>query len=141
MAKKVRVARSSHRPGGQGPSRSKKTAGAAAGASAQAAGASVGSELETATEGIETVEAEYTEITLADPQPATGTTPVAATTKRRRTRRRNKSKADDLTARVAAENVWVREDLRRIGIISVVLLAALAVAWILFYAMDVLSLY
>ena len=60
---------------------------------------------------------------------------------RRRERRRPKQRTDDLTSRAAAENVWVREDLRRIGIVSVVLLVALAVCWVIFGMLDVLSLY
>jgi hypothetical protein len=35
----------------------------------------------------------------------------------------------------------VRADLRRIGIISAVLLAGLAVAWVVFVLLDVLGLY
>ncbi len=62
-------------------------------------------------------------------------------TPRRSRRRVRKQRSGDLAARVAAENVWVRDDLRRIGLVSVVLLAGLAVAWVLFGFLDVLGLY
>jgi hypothetical protein len=60
---------------------------------------------------------------------------------RRRARRRTKARPDDLAARAAAETVWVREDLRRIGIVSLILVVTLAVAWLVFGVMDVLGLY
>jgi hypothetical protein len=59
-----------------------------------------------------------------------------------RTRRKTGRKSqDELAARSAAENVWVREDLRRIGIVSVILIVALAVFFIVFGVVDVLNLY
>jgi hypothetical protein len=71
--------------------------------------------------------------------------PTAATTRggRRATSRRTSKRrtAEELTARAAAEDAWVREDLRRIGLISVLLLVLLAVAWVLFGVVDVLGLY
>jgi hypothetical protein len=62
-------------------------------------------------------------------------------TPRRDRRRSAKQRTDDLTARGAAESVWVRADLRRIGLVSLVLLALLAAAWVIFGVLDVLSLY
>jgi len=69
--------------------------------------------------------------------------PAAAPPESKRTRRarRAKTRPDDLAARAAAENGWVREDLRRIWIVSAILMAALAVSWVLFVALDVLGLY
>jgi hypothetical protein len=58
---------------------------------------------------------------------------------RRRTSKRRTS--EELSARGAAEDAWIREDLRRIGVISLVLLALLAACWVVFGAMDVLGLY
>jgi hypothetical protein len=46
-----------------------------------------------------------------------------------------------LTSRAAAEDAFVREDLRRIGAVSFILIIGLALAWVLFYAMDLLGLY
>lgn len=128
MAKRVR-SRSARRPGGQGPSRAKKTSDASTSAHEGVSQATTDAD-------IETTDAEYTEIAVEQ-----ATTPTAATSSRRRSRRRTKSRPDDLAARAAAENVWVREDLHRIGIVSAILLVALAVAWVVFVAMDVLNLY
>jgi hypothetical protein len=129
VAKRVRESRSTHRPGGQGPSRTKKNGDEAA-TSAAGSEATADADIDAA---VDSVDASYTELAIEEAAPAT--------TKSRRSRRAPKVKADSLTARVAAENVYVREDLRRIGVVSVVLLTGLAVAWVLFYAMDILGLY
>lgn len=123
MAKRVRGSRSAHRPGGQGPSRTSKN-------DASSAEASVDVDIDAAVESVGT---EYTELALEETAPA----PV----KSRRTRRATKVKADSLQARSAAEDVYVREDLRRIGVVSVILVVSLMVAWVIFAFMDVLSLY
>lgn len=140
MAKRVRGNRSTHRPGGQGPSRSKQTAGESVATPSDAAQA----DLEP---GVETIEADYADVTVDETAAAAvagATAPVAAppeSKRRRRDRRRAKSRPNDLAARAAAEDVWVREDLRRIGIVSIILLVALAGAWVVFVALDVLNLY
>lgn len=145
MAKRVRSSRSTHRPGGQGPSRTKTTSDAALDDQddvLQAASVDDGS--------VEDLDATYTEVEVdevaaaavaatAAPAAAETTTPRRA--KRRAKRRQNKARPDDLTARATAENVWVREDLRRIGIVSVILIATLAVAYLIFGVLDVLNLY
>jgi len=59
----------------------------------------------------------------------------------RKARRGVKVRADSLGARAAAENTWVTEDLRRIGLVSLVLVAGLLVAWVLFVPMDLAGLY
>jgi hypothetical protein len=126
VAKRVRGSGSSYRPGGQGPSRTKK--------SDEETTSDAGSESTTDIDGaVETVEGSYTEIALEEAAPAK--------TKSRRARRAPKVKADSLSSRSAAENVYVREDLRRIGIVSVILIGMLAIAWVLFYVMDLLGLY
>jgi hypothetical protein len=132
VAKRVRGSRSTHRPGGQGPSRTRKTTDGSTTAAEGVSQATTGVEPEA---GIETVDAEYTELAVAESAPAPE--PKRA----RRARRRTKSRPDDLAARAAAEDVWVREDLRRIGIVSAVLIGGLAVAWVLFVLLDLLSLY
>ena len=89
---------------------------------------------------VETVSGEYTEIALEEAPAAT----AAATTtssRRRRTRRSARAQAESLEGRSAAENTWVREDLRRIGIISVVLLTALLIAWVLLVVVDIFNIY
>lgn len=120
MAKRVRGSRSSHRPGGQGPSRTTKTD--------QAASSDADIDL-----AVETVETGYTELAI-DESPA-------APAKPRRARRSERARADSLPARAAAEDAYVREDLRRIGVVSLILVIGLAVAWVLFVPMDLLSLY
>lgn len=129
MAKRVRGSRSTHRPGGQGPSRTRQSDGSYSDVDASYAPMS---DIDAA---IESVEADYLEVAIAE-----GTsegTPVAG--KPRRVRR--SAKADDLSARMAAENVYVRDDLWRIVVVSVILLIGLAVATVLFLFMDVLDLY
>ncbi len=129
MAKRVRGSRSTHRPGGQGPSRTKKTTDEAAAAN-EVSDVAADVDIDDAVESVAT---EYTEIAIEEAAPAPTT--------RRRTRRAPKVKADSLEARVAAENIYVRADLRRIGIVSVILVTGLVVAWVLFVVMDLLSLY
>jgi len=78
--------------------------------------------------------------TAASDQPAEE--PASGRRTRRRAARTSKRRSrDDLTSRAAAETLWVREDLRRIGIVSVVVMAGLAVAYVVFGALDVLNLY
>jgi hypothetical protein len=139
VAKRVRGSRSSHRPGGLGPSRtrrpSEELAPAVEPVTAARPVAAVRPETATPPDvvGDDVLVLETTEIRLDQ---ATPPTPPSA-----RARRPVRIKADSLEARVAAEDVYVREDLRRIGVICALLLAALAVAWVLFVALDLLDLY
>ena len=139
MAKRVRTSRSSHRPGGQGPSRTKSSDTSASedddGQQAMPAediGATY-SEVE--------VDEEAAAAVAATAAPAATATAEAPRKPRRRARRAKKARPDDLAAISTAETVWVRSDLRRIGIVSVILIVALAVCWVIFGVMDVLSLY
>ena len=140
MAKRARASRSAHRPGGQGPSRSRKTEDAPVGpagpgedaVSVGAAEAAAAGAPDAVIEGAGAADA----IVGGTIQPAT-----PAESKRTRRARRAKTRPDDLAARAAAENGWVREDLRRIWVVSAILMAALAVSWVLFVALDVLNLY
>jgi hypothetical protein len=84
-------------------------------------------------EAIDIVLLEGTAITIEDPAPSS---PQA-----RAHPKRVKVRADSLEARVAAEDVYVREDLRRIAVVSVILVASLLVAWVVFAVLDVLELY
>jgi hypothetical protein len=128
VAKRVRGSRSAHRPGGQGPHRGRRDRSGASEAT-DAATALPTADVDGA---IDTVTAEYAEVATEAP---------ATTTKRRRQRRSARAQAESLEGRAAAEGAYVREDLRRIGIISLVLLVGLVIAWILFYALDILNLY
>ena len=139
MAKRVRGSRSAHRPGGQGPGRTGRTSNDPA-ADAQAAyGSEPVDELVTDASYVE-VEVDE-EAAAAVAQTSRPVTPAEPVPSRRRAGRKAKQRPDDLAARVAAENVWIREDLRRIAVISLVLLAGLAVAWVLFGMLDLLGLY
>lgn len=137
MAKRSRASRSAHRPGGQGPTRSKKPVGAPDAPDESVAASPPGVDVDAAVEAADPVEAGYTELTIEEAAPASA--PARAT--RRRSRRRAKAKSDELEVRAASESVWVRADLRRIAFVSAVLLVALAVAWIVFVVLDVLRLY
>jgi hypothetical protein len=139
VAKRVRGSRSAHRPGGQGPGRTGKTSDDPAVASPPASGYGAADDPIT--------DASYEEVEVdqiaaaAVAQTSPPAVPAAPAPSSRRTGRRAKQRPDDLAARVAAENVWIREDLRRIGVISVILLVALALAWVVFGLLDVLGLY
>ncbi len=134
MAKRVRGSHSTHKPGGQGPSRTKKT-------SSDPEDAATATEADiVATDGtvdidgaMDSVVMQTTELAIEEP--------AAAPTPRRRTRRGAKAKADSLESRAAAEDAYVRADLRRIGMVSGMLFVALLVAWLLVVPMNVLGLY
>lgn len=142
MAKRSQASRSAHRPGGQGPNRTKKTSDA---------GTSSTTPAEPEVSTAEDIGASYSEVGVDEAAAAaiatTATTQATQEpTKGKRSRRRavrsgQRKTRDDLAMRSAAETVWVREDLRRIGVVSVVLLVALAVAYVVFGVVDVLSLY
>lgn len=122
MAKRPRASRSAYRPGGQGPSRAKETS------------PSRDDALDAAIEeSAEVSVVETTEIAIAEPAP------VAR--RPRASRRSARGKADSLESRAAAEEAWVRDDLRSIGIISAVLVVGLAIAWVLFVPMNIAGLY
>lgn len=130
MAKRVRGSRSNYRPGGQGPSRTTKTDETGANDAVFDSEMAAGADIDAA---VETVEAGYTELAVEET--------AAPTTKSRRARRSTRARADSLPSRAAAEDAFVREDLRRIGAVSLILVIGLAVAWVLFYVMDLLGLY
>lgn len=132
MAKRTRVSRSAHRPGGQGPSRTRRTGETAT----PAADSTTDIVADSGNDAVsDTSDAAYREIASEQAPPATEMKPS------RRARRRAKGRPDDLAARAEAEDVWVRGDLRRIGFVSATLVAGLVAAWVLFVLLDVLSLY
>ena len=130
MAKRVRGSHSTHRPGGHVPAREQKPLATPTIASSTSANPAWDSDIDQA---IDSVILETTEVTIEDP-----VVPAQATV---RARKRVTVKADSLQARVAAENVYVREDLRRIAVVSAILVAGLAVAWVLIVLLDLLGLY
>lgn len=147
MAKRTRASRSAHRPGGQGPTRPKRTSGAEASAETSAA-TPVQAEATSPEEiGATDAEVEVDEVAAAAIASATATQATEEPPTGRRARRRVQGRSskkrgqDDLATRAAAETAWVREDLRRIGVVSIVLIAALAVAYVVFGVIDVLGLY
>ena len=125
MAKRVRGQRATHRIGGQAAPQRRPTEPSVSRLSATPATPDIDA-------AIETVLVEDSALTIEEP--------VALTTAGR-PRRGAKVRADSLQARIAAENVYVREDLRRILVVSTTLFAALAVAWFVFVFLDVLGLY
>jgi hypothetical protein len=129
VAKRIRGSRSAHRPGGQAPVRPRRGSEAASAASTTGFRDDWDDGIE---EAIDIVVLEEAALSF-DERPA----PVAQS----RPAKRVKVKADSLEARVAAEDVYVREDLRRIGVVSAILVASLVVAWVVFVLLDVLDLY
>ncbi len=130
MAKRVRGSHSTHRPGGLAPTRPARPAGSPSLPGSAAPSPTWDADIDGA---IDSLVVETTEVTIADP--------IAPSTPSSRVRRRTALKADSLEARVAAENIYVREDLRRIAVVTGILLAGLALAWVLFVALDLLGLY
>jgi hypothetical protein len=144
VAKRVRGSRSAHRPGGQGPNRTKRTSETAPLAA---------DDLELAGAGESVTDADYIEVEVDEeavaalaavtPAPAAEAEaqPQPTRSPRRARRSSRKQRSGDLATRAASEDVWVRADLRRIGLVSVVLLVALAACWFVFGFLDVLDLY
>ena len=132
MARRARTSRSSHRPGGQGPDRSRKAADAPVTPAQDAMGPTGEADIDAA---IDSIDSQYPDVSM------TVAAPVAAPKQTRQARRSARSRPDDLTAHAVAEDVWVREDLRRIGVVSLILLAGLAASWVVFVLLDVLNLY
>jgi hypothetical protein len=127
VAKRVRGNRSAaYKPGGQGPSRSKEPE------SSDAASSSVDVNAAIDDVASDTV-LETTEIAIEE---------AAPTPRKRKTARRSaRAKSESLAGRAAAEESWVREDLRNIGIITAILVVGLIVAWIAFVPLNLANLY
>lgn len=130
MSKRVRGSRSAHRPGGHGPVRIRRTAEASSAPGAEVTSPAWDADID---EAIDLAVLETTEITIEEAAPIVQPA--------RRQRRVARVKADSLQARVAAENVYVLEDLRRIGFVTAVMLIGLLLAWILFVPLNLLGLY
>lgn len=143
MAKRTRASRSAHRPGGQGPNRMKKSSGAEASPATPADPAvSTAEDIGAAYSEVEVDEVTAAAIAAATTTAETTSEPTTGRRSRRRAARSTKRKGrDDLESRAAAEIVWVRADLRRIGVVSVILILALGAAYVVFGVMDVLGLY
>ncbi len=128
VAKRVRGKGSSYRPGGQGPSRSKESQSSESVVTADPIDIAIDSAVEPVP-----VEVDTAEISVA--------APAAVARKPKAARRSARAKAESLEGRAAAEETWVRTDLRRIAIISALMVAGLAVAWVLFVALNLAGLY
>lgn len=143
MAKRTRASRSAHRPGGQGPTRAKKTSDAET-----SSPASRPADVSTAEDiNVNDSEVEVDEVAAAAVAASTATAASEEPPTGRRSRRRAKGRTskkrnqNDLASQATAEDVWVRADLRRIAVVSVILVVALALAYVVFGVMDVLNLY
>jgi hypothetical protein len=130
VAKRVRGSRSAHRPGGQVPVRSRRSAEASTPSAPTPAPAAWDADIDDA---IDLVVMETMEVSIEEAAPVVQPT--------RRQRRATRVKADSLQARVTAENVYVLEDLRRIAFVTAVLFVGLFVAWVLFVPLGLLDLY
>lgn len=127
MAKRVRGKSSAaYKPGGQGPSRSKESDSS----TADPPPVDVDTAIDDAAGE---VVMETTEIAIEETAPKPR--------KRKTARRSARAKADSLAGRAAAEESWVREDLRHIAIITAILVTALVIAWIAFVPMNLAGLY
>lgn len=145
MAKRTRASRSAHRPGGQGPTRAKKSSdGETSSAVPSEAEVTDAEEIGATYSEVEVDEIAASAIAAAMATPATeDPEPIPGRRSLRRARGRTSKKRghDALAARAAAEDVWVREDLRRIAVVSLILVVGLGLAYIVFVVIDVLGLY
>lgn len=142
MAKRTRASRSAHRPGGQGPTRTKKTSEAeTSAATSPAADIGTAGDMAASYSEVEVDEVAAAAVAASATTPASEE-PTTGRRSRRRARGRTSKKGHaDLAARATSEDVWVRADLRRIAVVSVILVAALALAYVVFGIVDVLNLY
>jgi hypothetical protein len=120
LAKRVRGQRSTHRPGGTAQARPERDATAAR-----------ASESRTVPTSASTAAAVGT-----GQSSAVTASPVATTTTRSATatpelRPRTRLRSSGLEQKAAAETAWVTDDLRRIAVISAIMIAGLAIAWVL----------
>lgn len=136
VAKRIRGNRSTHRPGGQGPSRtSDKPAGQRTDEPGNAGTVALRAQVR------------RLEPRAADPAPeatpvdAAASDPVGAGTSRS-ARGRVKVKPNSLlAARAATEYVYVGQDLKRITWLGVLLFLALLAAWVLLVPLDLAGIY
>ena len=145
MAKRTRASRSAHRPGGQGPTRTKKSSdGETSSAVPSEAEVTDAEEIGATYSEVEVDEIAASAIAAATATQATEEPePIPGRRSLRRAQGRTSKKRghDALAARAAAEDVWVREDLRRIAVVSLILVVGLGLAYIVFVVIDVLGLY
>ncbi len=142
MVKRTRASRSAHRPGGQGPTRAKKTSDAEASPpTSSQAGTDTVADAVTGYSEVEVDEVAAAAVAASTATVASDTPTTGRRSRRRAQGRTSKKSHGDFATRAAAEDVWVRADLRRIGVVSVILVVALALSYLVFGVMDVLSLY
>ena len=142
MAKRSRASRSARRPGGQGPTRTKKPSGAEASSETSVdPGVSPAEEIGASYSEVEVDEIAAAAVAAAATTQATQEPTTGKRARRRAVRTAKRKTQDDLASRAAAETIWVRQDLRRIVVVSIVLIVALAVAYVVFGRVDVLGLY
>jgi hypothetical protein len=115
LAKRVRGQRSTHRPGGVGPARSERepTIRSASPEASLSVAPAVASRA---------VEPPASVLAVAGP---------GATATARDLRPRTRLRSSGLDQKAAAETEWVTDDLRRIAVISAIMVAGLALAWVL----------
>ena len=130
MTKKVRGTSATYRPGGMGPTRTTKGTSTSATSGIGLLAPDPATDIDAA---VDAVSVREEDITIAD-----SALPASAA---RRSRRAGKVKADSLEARAAAEDTYVREDLRSIAMITGILVVGLLVAWVLLVPLNLAGLY
>ena len=145
MAKRIRGQRSTRHTGGQGPSRRGQDEQTTAAPQAGSASLGRSGSTSTTTPTAATSAAGATTATAAGP---TAPRTTAATSSRATTPASGRApragirvRSDSLTAREAAEQTYVTEDLRRIGMVCALLAGILVLIWILLVPLDLLGLY
>ena len=143
MAKRTRASRSAHRPGGQGPTRTKKTSEAET-SPATSPEADVGTAEDIGRQLLGGGGRRGRRCRRRRQRDHTGqrrAAPRAVAPAGEHEDEPPRRARADLASRATSEDVWVRADLRRIAVVSVILVAALALAYVVFGIVDVLNLY
>ena len=115
MAKRVRGQRTTHRPGRVGPARPDREPTTRI----------------SSTGAVTPIAAPSTTRVAAPSGPVVGTASAGALAATRDPRARTRLRSSGLDQKAAAETEWVTDDLRRIGVISAIMVAGLALAWVL----------
>jgi hypothetical protein len=123
LAKRVRGQRSAHRPGGVGPTRPEREP--------TTRPAAIGS--------VSSIPPTPIATDARAPSPAAGPATTVVTT--REIRQRTRLRSSGLDQKAAAETEWVTDDLRRIAVLIAIMLAGLAVAWILLVVVGLGDIY
>jgi hypothetical protein len=123
LAKRVRGQRSTHRPGGVGPARPDRDL--------TATRRPTSSNTMASTSAVTAPGEATSDATPIGGRVVTTSTARSASGVSRDIRARTRLRSGGLEQKAAAEAGWVADDLRRIAVISAIMLAGLAIAWVL----------